>query len=301
LKMDKLEQKRYMRTGQPFQFVWPVDLKHAWIEAKPLEDPSSKTDAHLVALSDKPAKRSKPLESATGLFREFAQLRETQAAALNFANLYGMLSDGSWVVPTTSPKVRVVSIGTVITGKKQTTVIPGAEPHGFWVRQIRAMHRAVELWDAVRSNDRQHALAGFIEWRDRSSVMYRSRDGAKEWIASTVHHPELLSTLRYLDLVQPARYQLQRLVNGGLREFTSCPQLLWDNGDMFLFIQPRSLLGAMWLQFARAIDGDREYRVCPGCDRWFEIGGGQRRADAKACSGTCRQRISRAAKEEKNK
>jgi hypothetical protein len=36
----------------------------------------------------------------------------------------------------------------------------------------------------------------------------------------------------------------------------------------------RTLLGCMWLQFARAIGGDKSYRVCQNCKRWFEIGGG---------------------------
>ena len=38
--------------------------------------------------------------------------------------------------------------------------------------------------------------------------------------------------------------------------------------------ETRTLLGCMWLQFARAIGGEKSYRICQNCKRWFEIGGG---------------------------
>jgi len=52
----------------------------------------------------------------------------------------------------------------------------------------------------------------------------------------------------------------------------------------------RTLLGCMWLQFARAIGGDKSYRACENCKRWFEIGGGTLggRSDKRYCCGTCK-------------
>ena len=38
--------------------------------------------------------------------------------------------------------------------------------------------------------------------------------------------------------------------------------------------EARTLLGCMWLQFARAIGGDKWSRVCENGKRWSEIGGG---------------------------
>jgi hypothetical protein len=38
--------------------------------------------------------------------------------------------------------------------------------------------------------------------------------------------------------------------------------------------EARTLLGCMWLQFARAIGGDKWSRVCQNGKRWSEIGGG---------------------------
>ena len=38
-----------------------------------------------------------------------------------------------------------------------------------------------------------------------------------------------------------------------------------------LQITPKNLLAAMWLQFAQAVTGDKEYRQCKQCGKPFEI------------------------------
>jgi hypothetical protein len=291
-----------MKPGQ-FQFTWPVHGDHGWIEGKLLNDVlsgiRSKPDAYLVPFTGTGARLVKPLE-ATGLFRDFAQLEKTETAMLTFANDYGMLAAGSDVILVSPPHFAQHSIATYtrVREKQSLKIIPLAESSDFWANQINAMHRAVQLWDAVSSTDPQRELRRFIEWPDKTCVRYRSGskasgDWMEEWIAATVHFPELLARLEYPDLVQPAWRQLQRLVNRHLVEFAPCPQLLWDNGKLPLFTQPQNLIGGMWLQFARAIGGDRQYRTCPGCGHWFEVGGGRKRSDAQTCSPTCRQRKNR--------
>jgi hypothetical protein len=281
------------------------------IEGKIFDDPRSEPDAYLVPLAGAGARLSKPLESADGLFRDFAQLEKNETAIRTFANAYGLLGAGGGLVSLVkAPPFAVSSVATYTRiGQKQKQsfkIVPRAESWAFWTNQINAMHRVVELWDAVRSLAPQRDLRRFVEWPDEASVRYHSgskarSDWMEEWIAANTHHPELLAKLQYPDLVQPAWHQLQRLVNRHLAEFASCPQLEWDNGNLYVFIQPRSLIGAMWLQFALAVDGDRKYRVCPGCGRWFEVGGGQRRTDAETCSVTCRQRRKRNLERSKRK
>ncbi len=36
-------------------------------------------------------------------------------------------------------------------------------------------------------------------------------------------------------------------------------------------IKPLNLLGCLWLQFATAIDGNKDYDQCQVCKRWFEV------------------------------
>ena len=35
---------------------------------------------------------------------------------------------------------------------------------------------------------------------------------------------------------------------------------------------PKNLIGCLWLQFAKALEG-KDYRQCENCKLWFEIGG----------------------------
>ena len=48
-------------------------------------------------------------------------------------------------------------------------------------------------------------------------------------------------------------------------------------------IGPEHLLGCLWLQFARAVEGDKEYRRCMAraCNNWMEIGKGSYSKRAK--------------------
>jgi len=286
-------QTRDMRHGHPFQFAWRAADDHQWIEAN-IEanalDSAHKPRAYLVPVAGM-LKGYKPLESATGLFRDFSQLERTEDAFRGFANKYGMLGAGSsLVIPTSSPQFAVASTGITRQGKKKGEPLVLGESFDFWAEQVSAMNRAVQLWAALSSATPQDKLRNFIEWRDEGSVIYRHSGEAWELIATKFHHPELLPRLQYPDLLQPAWYQLQNLVNQQLEKLASCPQLLWERTKLLLFIRPQSLIAAMWLQFALAIDGERQYRRCEGCGRWFEIGGGRMRTDSQTCGQTCRQR-----------
>ena len=191
----------------------------------------------------------------------------------------------------------MLGVSTPVIRRRGTDVIIDAESYDQWGKELVSMQRAMQLWDAVNvyQNGEQTELRKLIEWRDKSSVQYHS-GGSYAWIATLNHHPELLERLKYPELVQPALRYLQRMVDDKLKQFSSCPQLLWDRGKLRLFIRPQSLIAGMWLQLALAIEGDRQYRSCEGCGRWFEVGGGQKRSDAETCGPSCRKRRERARK-----
>jgi hypothetical protein len=64
-------------------------------------------------------------------------------------------------------------------------------------------------------------------------------------------------------------------------------------GGLRLTFEVRSLIAAMWLQFALAVDGQREYRPCPVCGDWWDAT--EARSDRKTCSDRCRKRMHRQA------
>ena len=46
-------------------------------------------------------------------------------------------------------------------------------------------------------------------------------------------------------------------------------------------------------QFAQAVDGNKGYRACEQCGRWFELAPRTARADKLFCDGACRSRAAR--------
>ena len=62
-------------------------------------------------------------------------------------------------------------------------------------------------------------------------------------------------------------------------------------------VVPESLIAAIWVQLALAIEGNREYRQCDQCRRWFEVAA-EKREDARFCGDPCRFKAYRARQKE---
>ena len=95
---------------------------------------------------------------------------------------------------------------------------------------------------------------------------------------------------------------LRRLITKTLKGRVS-PRLLWDaRSRLGLYVVPENLLGAMWLQLARAVNWQKKYERCegPGCGKVIEISLDEsgNRADCQYCSGACRQKAYRQRKRE---
>jgi hypothetical protein len=257
------------------EFFWQRHLHHEWIaDGRPMNEPRAPKGKHLIASGIAGAEGYKPLENATGLFKNFSLLDPHETAIKAFAHKYGMLGIGE----------------PLIHGKSMVR----GERFEDWANCIHEMRRAVELWDAVKAYKAgsQRDLRRLIEWRDPNSVQYHDGKSSGAWIAAKVMdlNVELLDSMPYPELVQPAMHYLQRLANENQRKYPSGTKLVWTRGELRIFIWPPNLIAAMWLQFALAIDGDRQYRTCEECGRWFEVGGGIKRMDSETCDTSCRKR-----------
>lgn len=278
-------------------FAWEVpEGGFSWLETKAVGE--EKEAAYLT--SGQPlgvagmVTRYTPLKLYTGLFRTLAETSPTKEGILAFANEYGLLGDEQKFVP--------------LTYKGETTMGTG-EPLSIWFNEIHAMHRALELWDAVNEGNLD-LLSQRIAWKtfeDGSGVMYDSHLGldigarikppyVREgmWIAAPDVHPDLLERFRPGDLTAPALYYVQKAVNKRLEGRIS-PRLLWNKKKtrLGLYMAPGSLIGATWLQFAQAIDGRKEYRRCEECRTWFELSPETARTSKLYCSNACRSRAYR--------
>jgi hypothetical protein len=116
----------------------------------------------------------------------------------------------------------------------------------------------------------------------------------RAWIAGTHLGDEVLDRFVRGDLVKPALHYVQSTINKQLQERAS-PRLLWDANRerLGLYIVPNGLVGALWLQFARAVERDSQFRQCAECGIWFELAPGTARADKLYCSTPCRTKAYR--------
>jgi hypothetical protein len=235
-----------------------------------------------------------PLSDETGLFRIFAGTEPAEDSILSFAGRFGKLGPGAVFpiepVSTSDPLVACYRIG---------------EPLGTWQFQIRSLQQVVDLWDLVQHGD-EHALARHIRWDTAPgvglAVTYLSHPGAQPGgpfevtrppaavvLASERDAPELLERLRHSDVYGPALLYIQRVINQRIAGLVSV-RAQWSGQAKRLPLQfvPESLLGAIWLQFALAVDGNRQYRQCEACGRPFEVAPDKARTSRRFCRDSCR-------------
>jgi hypothetical protein len=273
--------KKQANVRQPFQFAWEVPEAGYRCERGFAVDSQGqvgpKSEVMLVELTpvgvSRMVRRHQTWNENTGLFLEFAQVDVTPEGIIAFANRYGALGG----------KLRQM----VILGNRKTTEKKSAYPGeavSAWIKEIVSLRRFLPLWDAKR----------------KPEIIFKTKPHGI--FAESIEPPFISETVVYLDTepdnyerlrdkpAEIARHYLKAKVNAKLVEHYSPPRLLDEKvyGGLPLFIVPTSLIAALWLQFAFAIDGGRQYRSCKNCKKWFEIGSSVRRTDAEACSDSCR-------------
>ncbi len=211
-------------------------------------------EMRLVRIEGVPFKSYRPLRECTGLFRTFADLAPDNAAMLGFANRYGNLGSG-WDVLA------------------------------LWKEGIARMKGLVTTWDALTAED----------WTTLRAVLSK--------LPKALFQPGTDSKRAGPgDLVSTAIRLLYHEVGGRLFGWTfgawrrqSTPPVIWHSAakQPVLKLTPPRLMDAMYLQFAHAILGNKNYQICQACGRWFELAPGLNRADRLTCSDYCRVKLYR--------
>jgi len=207
----------------------------------------------------------RPLEERTGLFREFAKLKSTEKQILDFADRYGLLDD------TSNVEVRTAF------GRRQVR----GESLEHWRKAIQALKTTVTLWDAISTNRNEKLL-------DLREALRSAR------------LPLLVHQRFHVDDSDPAMAALsiiQTVTDEKLQRHVVIRLIFSDVGPgLHLSLQPQSLLGALWQQFAASLDGSKTFPKCAECGAPFEISHARKtgkRTDARFCNVPCRVNHSR--------
>jgi hypothetical protein len=286
----------------PLQFPWHVtEGGYHWVDSHPVSESGQGrcpflTHGRPIGASGFRAMRYLPLSAFSGLFRVFADTEPSRDGIKAFADRFGPLGGeiAKQIPLYDQPNAKGVPLGT-------------GEPLATWNDQILMMRFAIDIWEAARTGG-----VGRLE-----RVVFWTQDGSGVQILS---HPELAKGQvpeaparveralvpgthlgddvlgRFVpgDLVKPALHYVQSTINNQL-EGRASPRLLWDANRerLGLYIVPDGLVGALWLQFARAVERDSRFRQCAECCLWFELAPGTARADKLYCSTPCRTKAYR--------
>jgi hypothetical protein len=291
------------------EFAWHVPTgEFQWLDAEWSVETVSPLPASGRFLVAHPTswRRSQPLTDEPALFRRFADLAPTEASLLVFANRYGGLG-------VTQP-IRLAD------GR------PGhGESFDRWQQELREFKAVLRVWDAFTGQaskdcaDGMHLGTGPLDEREAFDRWIRGRPShaPREACAEmpVVGGPSVPATEEFLlswstgesgrrcgdpttrDVpTDPVGWlavaYVSERVNVRLRDHTSMRLLPREREPgglpLGLSVVPVNLLGAMWLQCARAIAGDGRYQRCPQCHEWFKVPPKALRENTTYCSPRCR-------------
>jgi hypothetical protein len=262
-----------------------------WADRRLSTPPGSKKERFLVPTPSTQSPAIYDCFSERPLFKRFASVHTTEEGILEFANQFGFLG-GFCLKTVLEPDAKE---------SNRYWDAPG-ERFEDWVKHIGLMkHAVVDLWENIRDGYAART-AKFIRWEktiDGNRVHYVAPE-IPGWKRSSFlildQRHDIFSQVRHGDTLRPAWLALLQIVNVELARHLCAAQLSDDTtserfGATFA-VYPEGLLGALWLQFARAIADNPEYRRCEDCGYDFEITG-DKRADARYCSPACRLRAHR--------
>jgi hypothetical protein len=202
------------------------------------------------------------------LFKTFADTAPNADSVLAFANRYGAI-------------------------KEQL-------PLSEWKTEIGQMKGLIVLWEAAKNGDSE-ALKPFVLKQDERDIFwhlpepYMQEDETQDvpaWNNQT--YPPRSND----DLPRQAFPYLAERISTSLIGNAE-PVVTWDwrKGRCLFTHAPTNLLGAMYVQFARALEGAKDYRRCEGCSGWLEVKRKNNPKPALYCSRSCRNRAHQARKE----
>jgi hypothetical protein len=187
-----------------------------------------------------------------------------------------------------------------------TEVLKEGESRHAWASEIEAMRMWIKVWELAKKRD-QAELGKFIRWEKdaihflvpppdakRRALRLFGRGPAKATVTGAMQM-QISPNFQPRDTVMPALYFLQDRVNEKLAQHGVHAHLF----QLGLRLVPESLIGCLWLQFAKAIEGNRIYRRCENCQGWFELGGETGgRSDKRFCGPPCKANAHRKKRKE---
>jgi hypothetical protein len=284
--------------------AWDVPSEgFRWADAYSFgRDVNSTLERFLIANSSQAWRRYWPLEDTPGLFRSFADLETSEAAILEFASRYGALG--------VAQGIEIPAAKHDDSDHEETFDFDfgNGERLSLWVDEILGLRQMLKVWDALqvlavddlqswfRVEDFHGALRAVY---DPGESMHRAVYTHERVPVSIVQefqwylsHAEIRRITE--DPSTVALSFIRTVTEGRLREQVVARMVYQDEsegGPLGVSIVPKTLLGALWLQAAHAIEANKSFGRCRECRGWFEVPTEllmMGRKDVGFCSVACR-------------
>jgi hypothetical protein len=243
------------------KFVWSVAVSgYLWKERQ--LDENTVVEPDIGPVKGWPVRRYEPLKDHTGLFYTFAETEPTEEGIISFANRYGLL-------------------GLSIELRNSITMpLEEAEQYGDPV-DVNRLRDPSEEYGAEMGGYRSEEVA---LWKAQITFM---RQAMATW-----------DRLRRGSAGEQEVRRLQDIVDKQLLGSVSPRLESVQRGGLELAVVPLTLRGVLWLQFAQAVSGNKEFRTCRTCREWFKVSPESARTNRQFCSEACRSRAYRGRKEQ---
>jgi hypothetical protein len=298
-------------------FDWPLPSKYEWIDAREVDDDGMPKGLAVPVLVPVGAKTQddfaglahyEPLTRDTGLFLQIAALKPERELIVEFALKFGPLTlDGIWMpqdvdVPPSpnSPRLRPHksriddSLGYVASVYSKQRLLQHGGVIGDsldrWKRLIDRLGDLVHAWNTLQSSNVDQIASVFPNRKrhGKDELQLRSRD---DKLIMAVDLGEVPSKPK---LKASAKRLLLLAINEHLQGKFGFGLTVNDSADRSWFsIHPKSLEAAIWLQFAQAALGNKEFRECEACGTPFEVSLDAFRTNRTLCSSPCKARAHR--------
>jgi hypothetical protein len=248
-----------------------------------------------------------PLVDAIGLFRAFADTEISEKGILEFAEKYGALGL-SQDIEIPSDTDTEADTGPIEAGFEFD--FGKGESLALWVDEILGLKHVLKVWDALQVMSVDD-LQTWFRVEDFHGALRASYDAGEPIRRATFTHERSPQTTMqefqwYLSHAEIRRITedpstvalsfIRTLIEARLREQVGARIVYQDEADLgplAVNLVPKSLLGAIWLQAAQAIEANKAFGRCRQCRSWFEIPPELvalgKRKDLGYCSVSCRE------------
>ena len=255
-----------------------VGRGYRWIEG--VHADSHKPDKFLVELEEFEGNLSnkkivhtnyRPMQ-IPNLFVEFSRTEQNSVGVLSFCEKYGLL-------------------GYDERGLSSVNKLFVAESLSSWIRNIRELSVAYNIWAALNFSDEELALQKYVE-----SIQTFNKDNIRNadpriesynrLVSDKAEHYKMIYEAYEGDIQEYILTQLTYHMEDNLKNvFQAFVDMRDDYSGISIQFKPDSLIGYIWYQFAKAVMFGEQWRLCDFCGEPFEF----KNKKAQYCSDSHRQ------------